>query len=785
MPFPDIKLHHSIVFKLVLTVGLVLLLSICSWAYLNIRYQKSRLIENILIDTDRLTNTIRLGTQYAMMLNARPDITQIIANIGKQQEIENIRIYNKQGQIKFSNRIEELDRVTNIEAEACYICHRTEPPLEVLELDKRTRFFRSPDGYRLLGVITPIENDPGCSTGSCHFHPEGKKILGALDVVVSLRSTDDEILTAERNTAAFTAFIFVLTSCVLLVSLMRFVNRPIRKLIDGTRLIARGDYATKVHLARRDEMGHLAWAFNQMAGDISKQQAELNKQRSEYQNLFESVPCLITVQDRDYRLLRYNHEFAERFAPLPGDFCYHAYKGRDRRCDPCPVEKTFADGRSYYAEETGINKDGTQSYWIVRTSPIRDKNGEIVAAMEISHDLTDRRQLEMELKQSENKYHAIFSNIPNPVFVLDTSDLTIVDCNNSVSDVYGYAPGELINRSFLELFGSREREQYRRRIPAVRELNQVRHLHRSGRTMYVNIRISPSEYSGRKVLLITTSDITRRLETEQQLIQASKMATLGEMATGVAHELNQPLSVIKTTSSFFVRKFERQETLDPALLQKMIAKVDTNVDRATRIIEHMRQFARKSGVDLQRIQLNDVLRSAFEIFSQQLKVRGIAVQWDLDFDLPPIQAEPQRLEQVFINLLLNARDAIEEKWRQGGRGQAPDTINLQTIQENRAVVCRIRDSGVGISADIREKIFEPFFTTKEVGKGTGLGLSISYGILKECRGSIRIEKDAEQGACFVLTFPIAGLDPISNRPEGSAASDLAGGGDHGKNTYEK
>jgi histidine kinase len=778
MPFPVIKLRHSIVFKMVLTVGLVLLLSISLWAYFNIRYQKSRLIENILAGTDRLTNTIRLGTQYAMMLNARPDITQIIANIGKQHEIENIRIYNKQGQIKFSNRTDEVEQVTNIEAEACYICHRSDPPIETLGLDERIRFFRSAEGYRLLGIITPIGNDPSCSTGSCHFHPQGKKILGALDVVVSLKETDAEILASERNTVAFTGFIFLITSAVILVFLMRFVNRPIQRLIDGTRLIARGDYATMVELPRRDEMGHLAWAINQMAGDISKHQAELNRQRDEYQNLFESVPCLITVQDRDYRLMRYNHEFAARFGPTPGDFCYHAYKGRDRCCEPCPVQKTFADGGSHYAEETGVNKDGTQSYWIVRTSPIKDENGRIVAAMEISHDLTERRQLEMELEKSENKYHAIFSNIPNPVFVLAPDDLTVLDCNNSMSDVYGYTTAEVINRSFLDLFVPKEREHYRNKIAGTRELNHVRHLHRSGRLLFVNIRISPSEYSGRKVLLLTTSDITKRLETEQQLIQAGKMATLGEMATGVAHELNQPLSVIKTTSSFFIRKFERREIIDPDILQKMMVKVDGNVDRATRIIEHMRQFARKSEMELQPVQLNEVLRSAFEIFSQQLKVRGIAVAWELAADLPPIMAEPQRLEQVFINLLINARDAIEEKWRQKGRGGETDTIVLRSLRENGTVTCRIRDSGIGVPTAVREKVFEPFFTTKEVGKGTGLGLSISYGIVKECRGNIHLDAETVEGACFVLTFPVAEAASARNGPTGGGPFPAAEG-DHG------
>ncbi|MEJ2038456.1 MAG: HAMP domain-containing protein [Desulfosarcinaceae bacterium] len=400
----QIKLRHSIAFKLILMVGLVQLASISLWSYFNIGYQKERLMENIVAGTDRLTNTIRLGTQYAMMLNSRADITQTIANIAKQPEIENIRIYNKAGQIKFSNHTAEVDRITNIEAEACYICHRSDPPLRNLDLDKRIRFFRSEEGYRLLGIITPICNDPGCSTGACHFHPDGKKILGALDVVVSLEHTDQEILAAEKNMSAFTVFVFLITSSIILVFLMRFVNRPIKRLIRGTRLIARGDYTTVVDLQRNDEMGHLARAINQMGREIGKQQSELNKQRDEYQNLFESVPCLITVQDRNFRLLRYNNEFASRFAPQAGDYCFHAYKSRDCRCDPCPVEQTFSDGKCHHAEESGVNKDGTPSYWIVRTSPIRDENGGIVAAMEISHDITQRHQLEIELEKSEEKY---------------------------------------------------------------------------------------------------------------------------------------------------------------------------------------------------------------------------------------------------------------------------------------------------------------------------------------------------------------------------------------------
>ena len=748
------NIRRSLASKLILTVGTTLLITISTWAYFNINYQEKKLMENIGAGTDRLTNTIRLGTHYAMMLNSRDDINQIITNIGKQKEIETIRIYNKDGEIKFSNHLSEIDQTTNIKAEACDICHKTDPPLFELGLEERTRIFTSPQGYRLLGIISPICNEPGCSTDACHIHPEGKKILGALDVVVSLADTDQEILIAEKGIIGLAGIVFLVTSTIIFLFVLRFVNQPIRKLIDGTRLIAREVYPGKVAVDQDDEMGQLATAINQMSKEIGEKRAELKKEKDESQALFEQVPCLITVQDKNFKLLRYNYEFAESFDPEWGDFCYHAYKGRDEKCPNCPVEKTFDDGLPHYGEESGVNKDGSPAHWIVRTSPIKNSQGDIVAAMEMSLDITQRKQLEDKLEKSEKKYHEIFNNIPNPVFVLDFDNLTIIDCNDSVDAVYGFRKCDITNTPFLDLFPEDERDRYAAIIKTSTEITQAKQLNHKGFPLFVNIRISPSEYPGQKVLLVTTSDITKRLEAEQQLIQASKMATLGEMATGIAHELNQPLSVMKTASSFCMKKMVAKQKIKDEILENLLTKIDKNVDRANRIINHMRQFARKSDLALGQIQVNDVLVKAFEIFSQQLKLRGIEVVWDLDKNLPMILGDHSRLEQVFINLLINARDAIEDKWGVKERAGSDKRITIKTRAHKMNVIVEVYDTGMGIPDSISDKIFEPFFTTKEVGKGTGLGLSISYGIVKECGGTIRARSNQDQGACFIFTFPI-------------------------------
>jgi len=432
--------------------------------------------------------------------------------------------------------------------------------------------------------------------------------IGYLNKAAVAASAGKEIFPFETWTVFTATAVFLITFCLIFVFIHQFISRPIKRLIEGTRLIAKGNYEARIDIDSDDEMGQLGAAIVQMGREIGEKEAELNKHRAEYQTLFELVPCIITVQNRNYQLIRYNREFAEKFDPKPGDYCYYAYKGRQEKCPVCPVEKTFEDGRSHYSEETGFNKDGTPAHWIVHTSPIKNEAGEIEAVIEMNLDITHRKQLEEKLEKSEKKYYAIFNNIPNPVFVLDEETLEILDCNESVKFVYGFPKNEIIRRSFLELFVEEERDAYATKIKSSAFFNRVKHKSNDGGILYVNIRVSPSEYPGQKVLLVTTSDITQMLEAEQQLIQASKMATLGEMSTGVAHELNQPLAVIKTASDYFMRKINKKEPIDDEILYTMASEIDSHVERATNIINHMRQFGRKSEISVAPVQVNQVLK---------------------------------------------------------------------------------------------------------------------------------------------------------------------------------
>ena len=229
------------------------------------------------------------------------------------------------------------------------------------------------------------------------------------------------------------------------------------------------------------------------------------------------------------------------------------------------------------------------------------------------------------------------------------------------------------------------------------------------------------------------------------------MATLGEMATGIAHELNQPLTVIKSASNYILRKTRDKTPIKDEIMTTMAEEIDGQVDRASKIINHMREFGRKADVKQEKADMNKALVNAFDIFRQQLKLHQIQVVQDLDPELPEVLADENRLEQVFINLLINARDAIDSK-NSSDEKAGEKQIFLATTTSGNWIMATIEDTGTGIPETVVDKIFDPFFTTKEAGKGTGLGLSISYGIIKDYDGQISVANTA-RGARFTIRFP--------------------------------
>ncbi|NDV28077.1 PAS domain S-box protein [Desulfovibrio sp. JC010] len=746
------KYRHTLIMKMILSGGITLLLSVILWTSFNVVFFKKNVTGNIQSDIAMLSDTVLLSLHHAMLLDSKEFIQNDINNISRQGEIKSIRVINKKGEIIYSNDPDEIHNVIDIKSPPCWNCHQHDDPPATMDLEQRTRL-KTVNGRQFMGIMTPIPNSEGCAPGPCHVHAVDEKLLGLLDLEISTEKKNSMLATFERANFGIALVVFIATFGALFVFAYNFIFKPISQLITATREFGSEQDFVEIQLAQTDEIGTLADAFNMMGRQVQEKHRALLEQKEEYRDLFDNVPCLVSVVDLNFKVIRHNKAYEKHFGKPRGRQCYQINKDRDSKCEECPVERTFFDLTPHMSEESGRSKDGNPIHWIVYTSPIKDRDGKIVAAMEMMLDITRRKELEVSLAASEQRYHAIFDSIPEAVFVLDAEDLSILNCNDPVEEIYGYSRKMILGSSFLHLFREEERPDYEHLLKVKQEIGPCSQVTKSGTAIYAILRISPAEFDGNKTLIITCSDVTQKLEAEQQLIQASKMSTLGEMASGVAHELNQPLAILKTISNLLMRKASRDQEIEPKILREMAEGVDTHVNRASKIIDHMREFGRKSDMKTMPVQVNDVLRRGFEFFSRQLTLRNISVEWNLNSHLPIIMADANRLEQVVINLLINARDAIEERWKDAVPLADDKKIYISTDFSEDEITIEICDTGPGIPGHIQARLFEPFFTTKDVGKGTGLGLSISYGIIKDYNGTITASTKPDQGACFTITFP--------------------------------
>lgn len=749
------KIRENLIVKIIVATGGIMLVSTLVLVYLSISFVNTHTIAERIKSADLMCNTIKLGLHNAMLRNSRDEIDQIIQKVAELRPVTTIRVYNKKGEIKFSNNPEEENSIIDTAHQACQSCHDADEPRKSLTLEERTREFYSPDGGHFFSVLTPIGNSAECSGGPCHFHQADQAVLGTLDLIFAFESNEIEVSDYQTQLIVLGTIFFILTSGCIFMGLRQIITRPLSMLIKSSQDIAQGKTSSAVDSIafRSDELGKLARSHEAMVSALQAKQDALNEKMEEYGLLFDNVPCIVTVQDRSFKLLQYNKESRERFNPFPGAYCYQAYKGIDEKCEECPVERTFETGLAHCSEENRRNPDGTYSHWIVHTAPIVDKNGKVTKAMEMCLDITERKKLEEKLKESEKKYHTIFNNVPNSIFVLDDKSFAILDCNNTACSVYGYDVGDLIGKPFASVIHPDEIDRIVSQMRAFTVVNQVKSLRKDGETFFVDIMLAESAYSDAEYLLVSTTDITERLEAEQLLFHAGKMATLGEMATGVAHELNQPLTVIKSANNFFLKKVNAKEIIPPDTIATLAREVDSYVDRAAKIINHMREFGRKVDQVVELVDVNVSVDRAFTLLNKQFAARGIQMSWDLAENIASVMGSSDQLEQVIINLLVNARDVLEEKtW--GSDSDRP-WISVRTYAEGKDVIIEVDDNGGGIPEGLIHRIFEPFFTTKKVGKGTGLGLSISYGLIKDFGGTIHAN-NSETGALFTIKLPVAG-----------------------------
>lgn len=513
----------SLISKITILTNIVIVLVMAFYAYLNIKTLENAMLREVIAHADKLSETILRSSQHDMLDADLAETHRMISNVGKQKGIEVIRLINKNGRINFSTRDAEIGLFVDKKAEACSMCHLDdgEPRTHASTMNS-SRLFTDHEGHEVLGMAKAIYNEESCFTASCHFHPEQIKILGVLDVVMSLDPMNSLVDEYRNKKIALTISLVVVISLCLALLMQKLVNHPMRQLVQHTQLLATGDLDREVRIASGDELDELAGAINAMTGSLKKARSEL--------------------------------------------------------------------------EDWGKN---------------------------------------LEIKVEE-------------------------------------------------------------RTAEIRQM-------------------------------------------ERHLMRSEKLASLGELVAGIAHELNNPLTGMLVFTSL-VRNDQR---LPPELAGDLDIVIQ-ETERCAKIVRGLLNFSRESLPQPTPSSLNILIETSLTLIGHQSFFHDIEISRVLAEDLPLALVDPDQVEQVLINILLNASQAMPS----GGKL----TITTGTTENGLRIYTRISDTGCGIPRDQLGRIFDPFFSTKE--KGTGLGLSLCYGIVENNKGRIEVESTVGVGTTFTILFPL-------------------------------
>lgn len=377
---------------------------------------------------------------------------------------------------------------------------------------------------------------------------------------------------------------------------------------------------------------------------------------------------------------------------------------------------------------------------------LRQSFNEMIEHLKSSHE---------QLKASEQKYRAAIDQANDAIFLIDIPTSQIIEVNTKSEELTGYLKTELLQKRIWELLPEGTTQESAKQL-----LGQLEHqvcvyaewpfCRSDGKEISVEISACVIEFGQNKLIQAICRDLTERNQFEQQLRHSEKLAAVGRLAAGIAHEVGNPLSSISGYAQLLRLGVEAEKTQKEYLMG-----IESESDRIKNIIRQLLDFSRTSQVKEEAIDLHQCLNQALSLISVNKDFRSVEVVKELDSNLPNIIGDADQIEQVFLNLLLNALDAMPN----GGK------IWVVTRNEGQAVRIQISDSGVGIESENLDKIFEPFFTTKPAGKGTGLGLAVSHRIIEAHGGKIEVESQKSKGTTFTITLLTLPISQSSQKKE--------------------
>jgi len=523
------------------TAGFFVLVSVAGLSFLLIRSLREEVLAEVVHGSESIAQAILLSLDRDMRMNQSEGVRELVEAVGQHAGISSVRIYNKDGRVSYSSRPEEVGQQVDTRANACVQCHTgSAPPAQELRPENRSRIYRSSSGEDLLATVYVIANRPSCQGSGCHSSPRQQRVLGVLDVAMSLEPAQARLAAATRNAMLIALAAAAIIAAALFLIVRRSVQRPINRMVRATRRIASGGESLPVPRGTAREIGILATSFNELIESLSSSRQKLEEWASS-------------------------------------------------------LEEKVAD-----------------------------------------------------------------------------------------------------------------------------KANELR-------------------------------------SAQFQVVQAEKLASVGLVAAGIAHELNSPLMAIITFTHLV-----RSKVPPDSREYEDLRMIEREANRCAAIIRQLLDYSRQQGQepDKHPCRVSTGMQKSLELLKVELQNSDVAVSMDLPDDLTRVQANDAQLMQVFVNLLLNAVQAMPEGGElriaadEVGRRELP-LMDLPPDGTELLVRITVRDTGTGISRRDLSRVFDPFFTTKPQGKGSGLGLSVSMGIIRGFGGTMLVDSDGASWTEFTVLLPAA------------------------------
>lgn len=416
------------------------------------------------------------------------------------------------------------------------------------------------------------------------------------------------------------------------------------------------------------------------------------------------------------------------------------------------VSQFFSQGR--YAILNSIEKENTtQVDPIILLGFVDELIEQIYARYGMLHQETKMKELEFDRDRLASKLELNQQYLKNILFSSDSAIMmvdeneTFIAWNRGAEKIFGYTEEEVIGKASTLLLP--EDKKYAAELEQIKQdvknnnftkILETERRTKDGRILSVRLNVSKlpgsnGEYAGRSIII---KDFTEYKKLQAQIDQSEKLAVIGQLAAGVAHEIGNPLASISSLVQILQRKTQDQ------FFSEQLSNIKENIDRITKIVRELVDFSRPPSYEKALQDITQIIRTAIGIVKYDKRVRKVKFETDLEISLPKVNVAADQLLQVFVNILINGLDAIE------GNG----IIKIKSHYDKKNIYIEISDNGCGMDENTLKQIFDPFFTTKDVGKGTGLGLSVSYGIIKQFNGEIKAESKLTEGSKFVIVLPI-------------------------------